>query len=176
MWSCLTFVSCVIENSLRVLVQANRSCCIAPWIQLRVGGAQMTVFLCVFCAGWPAVGCGVACSEVKLSAQTHSSSRSCSGLSTSNNFANFCATDELLWPYIAYLHVCTLWPVTSSALCLMDTVVAPFNSLPPLLHPFYCFLFFSWKVVLLLFFLSLCFPNESNVLLTCAIYQLLHQT
>lgn len=21
---------------------------------------------CVFCAGWPAVGCGVACSEVKL--------------------------------------------------------------------------------------------------------------
>lgn len=28
--SCLTFVSCAIENSLRVLVQANRSCCIAP--------------------------------------------------------------------------------------------------------------------------------------------------
>lgn len=30
LWSCLTFVSCVIENSLRVLVQADRSCCIAP--------------------------------------------------------------------------------------------------------------------------------------------------
>lgn len=30
LWSCMTFVSCVIENSLMVLVQANRSCCIAP--------------------------------------------------------------------------------------------------------------------------------------------------
>lgn len=30
LWSCLTFVHCVIENSLRVLVQADRSCCIAP--------------------------------------------------------------------------------------------------------------------------------------------------
>lgn len=44
LWSCFTYVSCVIENSLRVSVQAERSCCIAPWIQLRVGGAQMAVF------------------------------------------------------------------------------------------------------------------------------------
>lgn len=50
-------------------------------------------FLCVFCAGRPAVGCGVACSEVKLGEQTHSSSKSHSGLSASNNSAKFCATD-----------------------------------------------------------------------------------
>lgn len=65
-WSCLTFVSCVMENNLRALVQANRSCCIAPWIQLRVRGAQMAVFMCFLC--WLAccwVWCGLQRGEVK---------------------------------------------------------------------------------------------------------------
>lgn len=64
--SCLKFVNCVRENSFRVLVQANRSCCIAPWIQLRVGGAQMAVFMCFLC--WLAccwVWCGLQRGEVK---------------------------------------------------------------------------------------------------------------
>lgn len=66
LWSCLTFVSCVTGNSLRVLVQADRSCCIALWIQLRVGGAQMAVFMCFLC--WLAccwVWCGLQRGEVK---------------------------------------------------------------------------------------------------------------
>lgn len=49
----------------------------------------------VFCAGWPALGCGVACIEVKLSAQTHSSSQSDSGQSTFCSFYRprwFCLT------------------------------------------------------------------------------------
>lgn len=76
-------------------------------------------FLCVFCSGRHAVGCGVACSEVKLGAQTHSSSKSHSGLSASNTPVKFCATDYASasprshWPVSA----CTLW-TTTSCLCL----------------------------------------------------------
>lgn len=138
LWSCWTFVSCVIENSLRVLVQANRSCCIALWIQLRVGGAQMAVFMCFLC--WLAfcwVWCGLQRGEAKrtntfllkiLLQSEHFKQLS----QLLCHWRTFCMT--ILGPDIFTFTLvrCTHWPITSPALCLIGTVVSP--SLAPLLQ------------------------------------------
>lgn len=83
----------------------------------------------VFCAGWPALGCGVACSEVKLSVQTHSSSESDSGRSTFCSFyqprwSRQCSA-RLCWVRTAPPYECTVPSITFASHYLMDGAVTP---------------------------------------------------
>lgn len=63
--TCVTF-TCATETSVRVWVQAQWSCCIAPWNQLRVRGARMAAFY-VFSvlAGCCWVWCGLQRGEAR---------------------------------------------------------------------------------------------------------------
>lgn len=169
LWSCLTFVSCVIENSLKVLVQANRSCCIAPWIQLRVRGAQMAVFfsvcfLCCVACCW--VWCGLQRGEIK---------RTNTFLLRiplwSEHFKQLiqllCHWLTLCW--VKTLLTCTcalvdLLPPLPSASCTLSSLLL--TNFPLSCTPFTVF-FLSWKFALLLRFLSLSFPNEQCLANLC---------
>ena len=81
LWSCLTFVSCVIESTeseysgsgISVMLHSSLN----PIKKQRGPNGWFYVFLCF--AGWPNIGWGAAYREVKLSTQTHSYSSSPSG-------------------------------------------------------------------------------------------------
>lgn len=88
----------------------------------------MAVFLFSVLAGWPALGCGVACSEVKLSVQTHSSSESDSGRSTFCTVIGLDGHANALLDRAGsghHLHVNTRPSITFASHNLMDDAVTP---------------------------------------------------
>lgn len=143
LWPCLTCVSYVIDREQSEGSGSGKSVMLHSSLNPIKSrrGPNGGFILWVFCAGWPAVGCGVACSEVKLSAQTHSSSRSRSGLSTSNKLSQllchwrtFCLT--ILGHDIAYMHMCALFDLLPLLPCAAWT---NFPSLTPLFTVFFLF-------------------------------------
>lgn len=158
LWSCLTFVSCVMGNSLRVLVQPHWSCCIALWIQLGVGGAQMAVFMCFLC--WLAccwVWCGLQRGEVKRT----------------NTFLLKIPLWTQEFEQLLAISLRTHWPLTSPALC-----VSPLWIGSPSPKPLFTLCFLSKLFSVFSFFfppLYSCLLLISLVLLSGATFQLLHQ-
>lgn len=114
--------------------------------------------LCFLC--WPA------CCWVKLSAQTHSSSRSHSDRSSSNKptFMSLRITFSLtrLGQHCLPAHVGPVRPLASS-----PSASWTLDSFPPLLHPLHCFRSFLEVCAFLLLFASLSFPKEQCLANVC---------